>query len=66
MSTFEFKQLVSELGSCQLMDAVRRGVLVVQRLVAGVHDGGAIQQSNVTNTVGKEKQSIKTIQSKYE
>lgn len=46
-STFEFVELLPQLGSCQLMDAVRDGVLVVQRLVAGVHDGGAVELGDV-------------------
>lgn len=48
-STFEFVELLPQLASCQLMDAVRNGVLVVQRLVAGVHDGGAVELSNIPN-----------------
>lgn len=54
-STFEFGQLISQLGSCQLMDVVRHRVLVVQRLVACVGDGGAVQQGDVTGAVKQRK-----------
>lgn len=53
--TFEFEQLVSQLGPRQLMDAVRHWVLVIKRLVAGVHDWGAIQQGHVTSAVVERK-----------
>lgn len=59
-STFEFEQLFSELGSCQLMDALRHGVLVVQRFVAGVGDGGAVQQGDVTGAGGEGKCNVLT------
>lgn len=57
-STFEFEQLVSQLGPGQVMDAVRNRVLVVQRLVAGVHDGRAVQQSDVTTAVVERKKRL--------
>lgn len=54
-STFKFEQLVLQLGTSQLVDAVRNRVLVVQRLAAGVDDGGAVQQGHVTFAVGGKK-----------
>ena len=46
-STFEFEQLVLELRPCQLVDGFGHGVLVVQWLVTGVHNGGAVQKGHV-------------------
>lgn len=54
-STFEFEQLVSQIRPRQLVDSVRHRVLVVERLVAGVHDGGAVQEGHLTNAVAERK-----------
>lgn len=54
-STFEFEQLVSQFWTRQLVDAVRNWVLVVERLTAGVHDGGAVQQGDVAFAVMKKR-----------
>lgn len=55
--TFEFEQLVSQFWTRQLVDAVRNRVLVVERLTAGVHDGGAVQQGDVAFAVVKKKEA---------
>lgn len=55
LTTFEFEQLVSQFWTRQLVDAVRNRVLVVERLTAGVHDGGGVQQGDVAFAVVKER-----------
>lgn len=57
-STFEFEQLIVELRSCQMMDAVRYWVLVMQRLIAGVDDGCAVQQSHVPEADGTKNKKV--------
>lgn len=58
-STFEFEQLVLQLRPCQLVDAVGHRVLVAERLVAGVHDGGAVQEGHIANAVVERKHNVR-------